>query len=90
MNADGIYLTKIGPIAKTHGLEWSVTDYLLMTMAVSALVWYLQWLWGRRKLYTYAMNVHGPISLPIIGCGYLFLGSPYGNEFICPSSRVTN
>ncbi|XP_074029600.1 cytochrome P450 4C1 isoform X2 [Leptinotarsa decemlineata] len=48
--------------------------YLMIFLAVTALVWYAQFLWKRRNLYIHSWKVDGPFSLPFIGCGYLILG----------------
>ncbi|CAH1107559.1 unnamed protein product [Psylliodes chrysocephalus] len=37
-------------------------------------IWYIKYLWSRRKLYWYSMNIPGPFGLPLIGSAVLFIG----------------
>nr|WCC58119.1 cytochrome P450 [Pharsalia antennata] len=55
-------------------MVWVVENLTLVLVVTAATLWYLTYLWRRRKLYIYSWNVPGPVSLPFIGIGYLFLG----------------
>nr|QYA71967.1 cytochrome P450 [Anoplophora glabripennis] len=57
-------------------MVWVVENLtLLLVLSVLAL-WYLRYLWKRRKLYIYSWNIPGPVALPFIGAAYKFMGSP--------------
>ncbi|CAH0548829.1 unnamed protein product [Brassicogethes aeneus] len=56
--------------------RYTTQDLLFFFLCLTLSVIYIQWLWSRRKLYTYALKIHGPISLPIVGCFYLFITQP--------------
>lgn len=54
---------------------------ILPVAAISILiVFYVQYVWRKRKLYLHTMNVPGPLSLPLIGSALYFSGNPYGEQ----------
>ncbi|KAJ8916519.1 hypothetical protein NQ315_000161 [Exocentrus adspersus] len=56
--------------------SWSILDFLLATFTCTALVWYTQFLWSRRKLYQASWRLPGPLALPFIGSALCFTGHP--------------
>ncbi|CAG9861488.1 unnamed protein product [Phyllotreta striolata] len=62
------------PSAKYKSIAF---DYLLITAVSALLVWCVQFLWTRRRLYSFAKQVHGPPALPLIGSAWYFTGSAY-------------
>lgn len=59
-------------------LLWATSKILFVAAISIFIVWYVQYLWRRRKLYLHASKVPGPLSLPIIGSAIHFAGDPYG------------
>lgn len=55
-----------------------LTEFLLILLISSVLVYFLQIAWKRRKLYKESLNLPGPLALPLIGSALSFIGSPYG------------
>lgn len=51
------------------------TNTIYLLFGVFFLVWYLQCVWSRRKLYKWSRKVNGPLSLPIIGAGHKYFFS---------------
>lgn len=51
----------------------SITNQFFVLVGTFLVVFYLQFLWGRRKLYKYAFQVDGPFSFPFIGSALHFL-----------------
>lgn len=52
-----------------------ITELLLCSLTVITLIVYLQFHWKRRRLYSMAAKIKGPICLPFIGNALLFAGS---------------
>ncbi|KAJ8982605.1 hypothetical protein NQ317_005077 [Molorchus minor] len=65
------------PFLKPNFDDWSAYELLLLAALTTALIWYLQFSWGQRRLYKYARNVPGPFAYPLIGSAHHFLGDPY-------------
>lgn len=59
----------------------SVANILLLSSTLSLLIWYIRYIWNRRKLYTYCRKIQGPFSLPLIGSSYYFLQGNLGKYF---------
>ncbi|KAJ8949166.1 hypothetical protein NQ314_008288 [Rhamnusium bicolor] len=57
--------------------SWTVFELLSVALLSTFFVWYIQFLWSRRKLYKCAKKMEGPLALPLIGCALYFIGSPY-------------
>lgn len=55
-----------------------LTEFLLILLVSSVLVYFLQVIWKRRKLYNESLKLPGPFALPLIGSALSFLGKPYG------------
>ncbi|CAG9814837.1 unnamed protein product [Phaedon cochleariae] len=51
---------------------------LLSTVSAILAIWYLKFLWGRRKMYIHSWNTPGPFAFPLVGCSYLFLSDLQG------------
>ncbi|XP_030764328.1 cytochrome P450 4C1-like [Sitophilus oryzae] len=51
-----------------------LTNFFILLVGIILSVWFLQFLWKRRKLYKAASKLPGPFALPIIGSSHLFLG----------------
>lgn len=52
-----------------------ITELLLLTLIVCALINLIQFHWKRRRMYMLAAKISGPCSLPLIGSAHLFAGS---------------
>ncbi|XP_018565944.1 cytochrome P450 4C1-like [Anoplophora glabripennis] len=57
-------------------MVWVVENLTLVLVLSVPALWYLSYLWKRRKLYIYSWNIPGPFALPFIGAAYKFIGSP--------------
>lgn len=53
-------------------------ELLLVSLVTAFFVWYVQFLWKRRKWYRCASTLPGPFALPLIGSALYFMGGPYG------------
>ncbi|CAH1111817.1 unnamed protein product [Psylliodes chrysocephalus] len=65
------------PFLQSTKQNYLALELLLLTTACTLLVWFVQFIWGRRKLYSYARQVPGPPSLPLIGSPWYFMGNSY-------------
>lgn len=64
-----------------YKLSSKTTFHLLLVGFVTTfLVWYVQFLWKRRKWYQLASRMPGPFAFPLIGCAMHFVGSPFGEK----------
>lgn len=61
----------VNNLSSTNG-----ANTLLLMFTTVVFIWYLQILWGRRKLYLQSIKVDGPIGFPIIGAAHHFITSP--------------
>ncbi|CAG9857629.1 unnamed protein product [Phyllotreta striolata] len=57
------------------GPQHQLQKYLLETVSIISLIWCLNHLWTRRKLYWYGFLLPGPVPLPLIGSSYALVGS---------------
>ncbi|KAJ8916518.1 hypothetical protein NQ315_000160 [Exocentrus adspersus] len=55
---------------------WTSQNLTLLLCTLILTLWYLSFLWKRRKLYYLSWNAPGPLSLPLIGAAYIFFGKP--------------
>ncbi|KAI2474019.1 hypothetical protein C4B38_000102 [Diabrotica virgifera virgifera] len=53
------------------GFSFEYTFWFILCLVV---VFYVKFLWNRRKLYIYSWKIEGPFALPIIGAAHHFLG----------------
>ncbi|KAL1501436.1 hypothetical protein ABEB36_006755 [Hypothenemus hampei] len=53
-------------------------DVILRTfVAFTFVIWILQKIWNRRRLYLASLKLPGPLALPFIGSAFYFLGNPH-------------
>lgn len=57
---------------------WTILKILFVATISILIVWYVKYLWGRRKLYLHSIKVPGPLSPPLIGSAMHFAGDPNG------------
>ncbi|XP_072380552.1 cytochrome P450 4C1-like isoform X1 [Diabrotica undecimpunctata] len=57
--------------------NWAAFDVLLVITICTSLIWFLQIIWSRRRLYKCSMEMPGPPGLPIFGSFMYFLGDSY-------------
>ncbi|KAI2474222.1 hypothetical protein C4B38_000290 [Diabrotica virgifera virgifera] len=57
--------------------NWAAFDVLLLMTICTCLIWFLQLIWSRRRLYKCSMEMPGPPGLPIFGSFMLFMGDSY-------------
>lgn len=50
-----------------------LTTSILVLGVSLAVIWYLKFIWSRKKLYEYSEKVDGPYAWPVIGVIHKFL-----------------
>ncbi|XP_060533268.1 cytochrome P450 4C1-like isoform X2 [Cylas formicarius] len=56
---------------------YTATELLAAALGGISFLWYIQFLWRRRKLYQHSRSLPGPFALPLIGSALSFVGNPY-------------
>lgn len=66
------------------------TEILALTLVFIFLVWYAQYHWRRRRLYSMAAKFDGPFAWPFIGNAYDFSGDTRGTTWRDRDLRAIN
>ncbi|KAJ8954181.1 hypothetical protein NQ318_005776 [Aromia moschata] len=56
---------------------WTATELLLEVAILATLIWYIQFLWSRRKSFVHTSNMPGPLYIPLIGSAMIATGDSY-------------
>ncbi|KAJ8982602.1 hypothetical protein NQ317_005074 [Molorchus minor] len=66
------------PLPAIGRAPWTTHEILLASVVSIALIWWLQFLWSRRRLYESARKLQGPTAYPLIGASHNLIGDAYG------------
>lgn len=72
---------KVPLIYFQHFVTFPVITLLIITVG-SAITWYMKFRLRRKKLYQFARELPGPLSLPFIGSTLYFLRNTHGEQTI--------
>ncbi|XP_050299939.1 cytochrome P450 4C1-like [Anthonomus grandis grandis] len=71
-------------------MEQKITSFFLIFLACTILIWYLQMLWKKRKIYQASLSLPGPLALPIIGSALYFIGARKSYDFFQKLKHLFN